>query len=206
MKQYIFVGLLMVCVGCGGESLTSGPSPLETFDQDRLWILMKAVEIRPNNNCVEYYREPDKDWKRNIMVGDLKKVCPEFAGKVASYLAHNGVVGGEPVHVQDVAFWDRLQVKAQDVASCQKEIDGRERPAFIRSPPRAQDFPDSKALDAAGREWTKQINAWTEERTHSRRACDPYEEARGAARLPGLDHFGISLPGGLDFGMGISFF
>ena len=23
MKQYIFVGLLMVCVGCGGEWLTS---------------------------------------------------------------------------------------------------------------------------------------------------------------------------------------
>ena len=38
MKQYIFVGLLMVCVGCGGESLTSGPSPLETFDQDRLYV------------------------------------------------------------------------------------------------------------------------------------------------------------------------
>ena len=38
MKQYIFAALLVVCAGCGGESLTSGPSPLETFDQDRLMV------------------------------------------------------------------------------------------------------------------------------------------------------------------------
>ena len=38
MKQYLFVTLVVVCTGCGGESLTSGPSPLETFDHDRLMV------------------------------------------------------------------------------------------------------------------------------------------------------------------------
>ena len=38
MKEYISAEVLMVCTGCGGESLTSGPSPLETFDHDRLMV------------------------------------------------------------------------------------------------------------------------------------------------------------------------
>ena len=38
MKQYLFVTLVVVCTGCGGESLTSGPSPLETFNEDRLMV------------------------------------------------------------------------------------------------------------------------------------------------------------------------
>ena len=45
MKKYIFAAVVTVCVGCGGESLTSGPNPLETYDQDRLWVLISAVGI-----------------------------------------------------------------------------------------------------------------------------------------------------------------
>ena len=77
-----------------------------------------------------------------------------------------------------------------------------------------EDSPDYKALKEAGaeiskgrkamgREWSKKREAWQTERG---RACDPYEEARGEVERAGLDHFGISLPPGLDFGMGISFF
>ena len=46
MKKYIFAAWLMVCGGCGGESFTSGPSPLETFDQDRLYVLINAAVNR----------------------------------------------------------------------------------------------------------------------------------------------------------------
>ena len=55
MKQYIFVGWVMVCLGCGGETLTSGPSPLETFDQDRLYVLIHAAVNRGRGaECAHY--------------------------------------------------------------------------------------------------------------------------------------------------------
>ena len=52
----------------------------------------------------------------------------------------------------------------------------------------------------------KKREAWQAEQRRVRRACDPYEEARGEVKRPGLEHFNISLPPGLDFGMEISFF
>ena len=52
MKQYIFAAWLMVCVGCGGESLPSGPNPLETFDQDRLYVLIHAAVNRGGRRIV----------------------------------------------------------------------------------------------------------------------------------------------------------
>ena len=60
MKQYIFAAWLMVCVGCGGESLTSGPNPLETFDQDRLYVLINAAVNRGRAaDCARYFQEAD---------------------------------------------------------------------------------------------------------------------------------------------------
>ena len=56
MKQYIFAAWLMGCVGCGGESLTSGPNPLETFDQDRLHVLINAAVNRGRGaECARYF-------------------------------------------------------------------------------------------------------------------------------------------------------
>ena len=85
------MALVMVCAGCGGESLTSGPSPLETFDQDRLWVLIRAVGVGSGGDgCARYYRDPDNPQWKTIRRGDLSKVCPEVMVKIATYLAHNG--------------------------------------------------------------------------------------------------------------------
>ena len=117
MKQYIFVGLLMVCVGCGCESLTSGPSPLETFDQDRLYVLINAAVSRGRGaECARYFQEADDQAPRNpdevFMRAALSQVCPESMVKIAAYLEHNGVAGVKPAHVKDVAFWERMQAQA----------------------------------------------------------------------------------------------
>ena len=108
---------------------------------------MKTVGIRPNNKCVEYYREPDADWDPNFIVGDLPKICPPFAVKVATYLAHNGVAGVEPVHVQAPAFWDRLQAKVQAVSRCRKQIAAQPQPDSLRVAPTPADFQTKKGPD-----------------------------------------------------------
>ena len=116
MKQYIFVGLLMVCVGCGCESLPSGPSPLETFDQERLYVLIHAAVNRGRGaECARYFQEADDQAPRNpdevFMRAALSQVCPENMVKIAAYLEHNGVAGVKPAHVKDMGFWDRLKAK-----------------------------------------------------------------------------------------------
>ena len=66
MKQYILVGLLMGCVGCSGESLSSGPSPLETYDQDRLYVLINAAVSRGRAvECARYFQEADNQASDN---------------------------------------------------------------------------------------------------------------------------------------------
>lgn len=83
---------------------------------------MKAVEIRPNNNCVDCYREPDESWWPNAIVEDLSKVCSEVMVEVATYLEHTGVVGVSLSHLQTPAFWDLMQVCYQAVEDCQKQL------------------------------------------------------------------------------------
>ena len=116
MKQYFFVGLLMVCGGCGGAALTSGPSPLETFDQDRLYVLINAAVNRGRGaECARYFQETDDQAPRNpdevVMRAALSQVCPENMVKIAAYLDHNGVAGVKAAHIKDMAFWDRMQAQ-----------------------------------------------------------------------------------------------
>ena len=109
MKQYVFVGLLMVCVGCSGESLTSGPSPIETYDQDRLYVLINAAVSRGRAvECARYFQEADNQASDNpnaaFIRAALSQVCPESMVKMAAYLEHNGVAGVKPAHVKDMAL------------------------------------------------------------------------------------------------------
>ena len=50
----------------------------------------------------------------------------------------------------------------------------------------------------------KELEEWT--RAAERAEMRIRLQARGETEWAGLDHFNISLPRGLDFGMGISFF
>ena len=118
MKKYIFAAWLMVCVGCGGESLTSGPNPLETFDQDQLYVLIHAAVSRGRAvDCVRYFQAADNQASDNpnaaFMRAALSQVCPESMVKIAAYLEHNGVAGVKPAHVKDMAFWERMQAQAE---------------------------------------------------------------------------------------------
>ena len=120
MKKYIFAAWLMVCGGCGGESFTSGPSPLETFDQDRLYVLINAAVNRGRAaDCARYFHEADaapRNPNEVFMREALSQVCPENMVKIAAYLEHNGVAGVKAAHVKDMAFWDRLKAKDKEAA------------------------------------------------------------------------------------------
>ena len=100
MKQYIFAGVLVGLIGGGCESLPSGPSPLETFDQDRLYVLIHAAVNRNKAvQCARYFQEADNQASDNpdaaFMRAALSQVCPESMAKIAAYLEHNGVAGVE---------------------------------------------------------------------------------------------------------------
>ena len=117
MKQYIFAGLVVGLIGGGCESLTSGPSPLETYDQDRLYVLINAAVSRGRAaDCARYFQEADNQAADNPGAGFsgalLSQVCPESMVKIATYLEHNGVAGVKAAHVKDVAFWERMQAQA----------------------------------------------------------------------------------------------
>ena len=126
MKQYIFAVGLMVCAGCGGESLTSGPNPLETYDQDRLYVLINAAVNRTRAaECASYFQEADNQAADNpggaFSGALLSQVCPESMVKIAAYLEHNGVAGVKAAHVKDLALWERIQTKYEGAAEERKQ-------------------------------------------------------------------------------------
>ena len=214
MKQYIFVGLLMVCVGCGGESLTSGPSPLETYDQDRLYVLINAAVSRGRAvDCVRYFQEADNQASDNpnaeFMRAALSQVCPESMVKIAAYLEHNGVAGVKPAHVKDMAFWERMQAKANAanlqelhakragdaaVTECRKQVDNikREKGNPKSTVMLLKDFPDAQAYRAAWDEARLQEQKEEKEHRAARKAC---EGTRWSP--PSREDLGINLPEGM---------
>ena len=117
MKQYVFGAVLMGLIGGGCESLPSGPSPLETFDQERLYVLIHAAVNRGRGaECARYFQEEDgapRNPDEVFMRAALSQVCPENMVKIAAYLEHNGVVGVKPAHVKAGAFWERLAAQAE---------------------------------------------------------------------------------------------
>ena len=167
------MALLVVCTGCG-ESPTSSainagvdgvaedeavsqPAALETFDQDRLYMLLMGIAMESGwMGCGRYYRDPDNPEWKFIAKGDLSKVCPEIMGKVAAYLVHNGVAGVELAHLEALAFWDRMQAQTEAIKECQKQLGGNIfGPPPDPTKPKRRDFPDYKAYRKADEEYGK---------------------------------------------------
>ena len=164
MKQYLFVGLLMVCTGCGGESLPSGPSPLETFDQDRMWVLINAAVNRNKAaECARYFRAADNQASDNpdaaFMSAVFSQVCPESMVKIAAYLEHNGVAGVKPAHVKDLAFWERLEAQDQDISICKKQTYAERAEDALGKAPKQADFPD--LIHTLWRRAIRSAQAWS---------------------------------------------
>ena len=217
MKQYIFVGLLMVCVGCGGEWLTSGPSPLETFDQNRLYVLIQAAVSRVRAvECVRYFQEADNQASDNpnagFMRAALSQLCPANMVKIASYLEHNGVAGVKPAHVKDMAFWERMQAKREEASGpvnqkirevreaatkCKQAVWDRKSKARqgVR-PLRRKDFPEARTYGVA-KAAARQL------KNEERRKYYAEEELCGSGiwSPPSREDLGISLPEGMTVDM-----
>ena len=212
MKQYLFAAWLMVCVGCGGESRTSGPSPLETFDQDRLWVLINAAVNRGRGaECARYFQAADNpegsDPTAEFIRAALSKVCPASVVKIADYLEHNGVVGVKPAHVKDLAFWERMEVKAgeaakrkqavaEDIRQCRQQVAEDER-NNIKSPGLLhRDFPNAQAYRAAWDEAQARKQEQEQEYNAAWRACGSIRNG-----TPTRADLGISFPEGMRVGM-----
>lgn len=213
MKPYLLVGLIggVVLTGCGGpgaEAPSETPraaaptaSPLETFDQDRLWVLIMAAGIGPGGDgCARYYRDPDNPRWKTIRRGDLSKICPGIMGKVAAYLEHNGMVGVTQAHLERPDFWDRMQAKYEGIEQCRKQLGGDIfGPPPDPTKPQQRDFPTYEAYREADAAYRDRRAVQVAEHKRAWRVCDPYAVAKGEVLQPDLEHFGISLPPGVDF-------
>ena len=211
MKQYIFAAWLMVCVGCGGEALTSGPNPLETFDQDRLYVLINAAVNRGRAaDCARYFQEADaapRNPDEVFMREALSQVCPENMVKIAAYLEHNGVAGVKPAHVKDMAFWERLKTKdkaagvarvqeiqeaSEAARKCKRALSDREREKHEgETGLLTKDFPNAQAYTAARDKARKQKYEEKKKYRAERKAC-----GSGQWSPPSREDLGISLPEG----------
>ena len=160
MKQYVFVVVVTVCVGCGGESLTSGPNPLETYDQDRLYVLINAAVSRNRAaECARYFQEADNQAADNPKAGFigavLSQTCPESMVKIAAYLEHNGVAGVKADHLKDLAFWERMKGAAQvEAARAQQEREQEQEEWRARKRAKAEAVREcQQQVDSKGSAW-----------------------------------------------------
>ena len=217
MKQYVFGAVLMGLIGGGCESLPSGPSPLETFDQDRLYVLIHAAVNRGRGaECARYFQEEDgapRNPDEVFMRAALSQVCPENMVKIAAYLEHNGVAGVKAAHVKDMAFWDRLKAKDTAAAAarsqeirevgeaarkCKRAVSDREREERDGKPGLlGKDFPDQAAFMVASNEARREAQEQKQKYRAERKAC-----GSGQWSPPSRADLGISLPEGMTAGVG----
>lgn len=170
MKQYFFVPLLLILTGCNAPSVTA--SPLETFDQDRLWVLLSAVGVT-DSYCSNHYRD------KPILGGgywltDPTEYCTSFTDELATYLVHNGVSEVEAVHLRTPAFWNSLLAMSFAIDDCREKL-GLWPPThkFPRQPNR-RDGETYEEFRAAEAEYHKQRSELIENHRQARRACNPY--------------------------------
>ena len=178
MKQHFFVLLLMVFACCGSVSPGTA-SPLETLDQDRLWVLLGAIDA-PDLVCPDYYRGKAILPGGGYIVGDLAKGCAQLTGKLATYLAHNGMSGITPAYLQTPAFWDFLDAKGIAIEDCRKQLGGTllSPPAHkLPRRPDSLDYDTYEERQAAEAEYLKQYNEQEKQHQRAWRACNPYQRA-----------------------------
>jgi hypothetical protein len=190
--------------------LTPAPNPLETYDQDRLYVLINAaVGLGRAAECARYFQEADNQAADNTEAGALKRaafsqICPESMVKIAAYLEHNGVSGVTPAHLQGPAFWDQMQAKYEAIQQCQAGLGGdmfNPPPDPANPKPKQADFPNYEAFNAARVEYGRRRKEQAEEWGRAKAACDPYQAAQGENPDAGLADFGISLPEGMKVDM-----
>jgi len=100
-------------VGVGARSV--GPSPLPTFDQDRLWILLHA-RGDANMICREYYRGDAATREA------LKGKCGEHETSLVAYLRLNGLPTLEPEHLRDGYYMNWVSERIKSIYACQMSI------------------------------------------------------------------------------------
>ena len=182
MKQYFLGLLLMLFAVCGSVSPATA-SPLDTFDQDRLWVLLRVIEIDFSDHCSYYYRGEKGRPGGGYVLGDIKEVCAEFTDKLATYLAHNGVSGVKPVHLQTPAFWNSLLARDIAIEACRKQLGGTQLTPPAHERPRrpdSLDYDTYEELRAAEAEYFKQDNEQEKKHQRAWRGCDPYLRALDA--------------------------
>ena len=179
MKQYFFVPLLMILTCCNAPTVTA--SPLETFDQDRLWILLRAVGEAEDSPCSYYYRDKPR-LGGGYFVRDPTESCTSFTDELATYLAHNGVSGVKSVHLRTPAFWNSLMAMFVAIDTCQEQLGG-----WALSPPNHKiprgpmpgdyGYYEREEFNAAYRKHLKQKSNIIKKHQRAWRACDPYLRA-----------------------------
>ena len=173
MKQYFFVPLLVILTSYNAPPIAA--SPLETFDQDRLWVLLSAVDAT-DSYCSNYYRDKPR-LGGGYLVGDPAEYCTRFTNALAIYLAHNGVSGVKPAHLRTPAFWDSLLAKEIAIQACRKQLGLWPPDHKYPRRPRMTDYDTYEERRAAEREYQKQETELLENHRQARRACNPYVKA-----------------------------
>lgn len=182
MKPYFFVPLLMVFTGFI-SSPTATASPLETFDQDRLWVLLSMAGVKDSHHCARYYRGKDPVAGGGYIVGRIEEICASFTDRLAAYLALNGVSGVEPVHLQTPAFWNSVQARFNTIQDCQKQLGGSSQSVDFRDRiprPDPLDYDTYEERRAADREHQKQRREQRKNHQRAWKACNPYLAALDA--------------------------
>ena len=192
------------------------PSPLETFDQDRLYVLIQAAVSRGRAvECARYLQEADNQASDNPNAAFIRAAlsqCPANMVKIAAYLEHNGVAGVKAAHVKDMAFWERMQAIAEEASGpvnqkirevreaatkCKQAVSDRQIKA--RQGVRGlltKDFPDAQTYRAA-KAAERQL------KNEDRRKYYAERELCGSEMWspPSREDLGISLPEGMTVDM-----
>lgn len=110
--------MLTVACGDGAQPVDArrdvGPSPLKTFDGDRLWILLEAIGMA-NVVCGEYYDGDD------ATRAALQGKCGDREKRLIAFLRLNGMPTLEPEHLRD-GYIAWFRAKNESVHACMKAV------------------------------------------------------------------------------------
>jgi len=109
----------VVSVGC--QEVTSpvsaakpvGPSPFETYDSDRLFVLVEASKFS-GSRCRDYYVGPPEIREA------MKPECSRWESDLIAYLQANGVENLESGHFADGAYFDWYRGMYDAIRECRE--------------------------------------------------------------------------------------
>ncbi len=125
IKHIALIAALMTLAACGGENAgkesDDTPSPIASFDKDRLWILTRASRVSDGRKCSDYYRAPD-----DPRYAALTTECDAWSLNFTEYLRINGLPTIEPAHVQSTTYWEWFKQKKAVINECRNALPPRE--------------------------------------------------------------------------------